>query len=435
MEADAAETYPDSVIDPSYVLRCLITLVEKEDKLRLVREGEVVQEEDETEEIELGCFLWDIATSAEFVDFMLKHELLSILLRILANPTHSHRFREVIVGVLGNVGSVRSSALNRQDLQEMLVGMWVTNDDPPTLAELARCFTACVCTAEGQQSWAPSLLDDDFIAKLAWILRSSMSELLLQRCAELLYALAYMGGQLATKLVWDHDMLGVLGAQLGQPEDRITEKIAHLMWEVVELLLSRPGLAVHPENQLGQTSDVAEERVMRKMADAFVPVAVQWLRTEVDEDDVHKICTLLLANTLAYLNEEQMAALIDARLVVSLVRLLSQSQDSGDEPIHLAVWVVLAAIVSHGATAGPVGQATEAVISALAERVDSLLPQVVRFAPLPAYQPALADVRRTLEVVASHVEGRASPLREEDLRVINLIRGFLSSSSSSAPSS
>jgi hypothetical protein len=38
------------------------------------------------------------------------------------------------------------------------------------------------------------------------------------------------------------------------------------MWEVVELLLSRPGLAVHPENQLGQTSDVAEERVMRKMA-------------------------------------------------------------------------------------------------------------------------------------------------------------------------
>jgi hypothetical protein len=126
------------------------------------------------------------------------------------------------------------------------VGMWVTNDDPPTLAELARyirkpksrvtthtrqpdplvmwrvtrCFTACVCTAEGQQSWAPSLLDDDFIAKLAWILRSSMSELLLQRCAELLYALAYMGGQLATKLVWDHDMLGVLGAQLGQPEVR-----------------------------------------------------------------------------------------------------------------------------------------------------------------------------------------------------------------------
>jgi hypothetical protein len=66
----------------------------------------------------------------QFVDFMLKHELLSILLRILANPTHSHRFRvrlphpppqslhhlpqqsrslqEVIVGVLGNVGSVRS---------------------------------------------------------------------------------------------------------------------------------------------------------------------------------------------------------------------------------------------------------------------------------------------------------------------------------------
>jgi BarA-like signal transduction histidine kinase len=32
----------------------------------------------------------------------------------------------------------RFSALNRQDLQEMLVGMWVTNDDPPTLAELAR---------------------------------------------------------------------------------------------------------------------------------------------------------------------------------------------------------------------------------------------------------------------------------------------------------
>ncbi len=43
----------------SYVLRCLITLVEKEDKLRPVREGEVVrgrcEEEDETEEIELGC--------------------------------------------------------------------------------------------------------------------------------------------------------------------------------------------------------------------------------------------------------------------------------------------------------------------------------------------------------------------------------------------
>jgi hypothetical protein len=103
--------------------------------------------------------------------------------------------------------------------------------------------------------------------------------------------------------------------------------------------------------------------------------------------------------------------------VVSLVRLLSQSQDSGDEPIHLAVWVVLAAIVSHAGTspprharavvcalvdlvgaetAEPVGQATEAVISALAERVDSLLPQVVRFAPLPAYQPALADVRCTV---------------------------------------
>ena len=39
----------------SYVLRCLITLVEKEDKIRPVREGEVAQEEDETEEIELGC--------------------------------------------------------------------------------------------------------------------------------------------------------------------------------------------------------------------------------------------------------------------------------------------------------------------------------------------------------------------------------------------
>ncbi len=48
------------------------------------------------------------------------------------------------------------------------------------------------------------------------------------------------------------------------------------------------------------------------------------------------------------------------------------------------------------ATAEPVGQATETVISALAERVDSLLPQVVRFAPLPAYQPALADVCRTV---------------------------------------
>jgi hypothetical protein len=40
------------------------------------------------------------------------------------------------------------------------------------------------------------------------------------------------------------------------------------MWEVVELLLSRPGLAVHPEDQQSQTSDVAEERVMRKMAGA-----------------------------------------------------------------------------------------------------------------------------------------------------------------------
>ncbi len=51
-------------------------------------------------------------------------------------------------------------------------------------------------------------------------------------------------------------------------QDRITEKIAHLMWEVVELLLSRPGLAVHPEDQQSQTSDAAEERVMRKMAGA-----------------------------------------------------------------------------------------------------------------------------------------------------------------------
>jgi hypothetical protein len=40
------------------------------------------------------------------------------------------------------------------------------------------------------------------------------------------------------------------------------------MWEVVELLLSRPGLAVHPEDQQSQTSDAAEERVMRKMASA-----------------------------------------------------------------------------------------------------------------------------------------------------------------------
>jgi hypothetical protein len=153
-----------------------------------------------------------------------------------------------------------------------------------------RCFTACVCTSEGQQSWTPTFADDEFIAKLAWILRSALNELLMQRSAELLYALLYVGKGLTAKLVWEHDVLAVIGAQLVQPEvaarvpslslplhcdmmahalgteracvqERITEKIAHLLWEVVELLLSRPGLATQHED-----SAAAEERVMRKLA-------------------------------------------------------------------------------------------------------------------------------------------------------------------------
>lgn len=71
---------------------------------------------------------------------------------------------------------------------------------------------------------------------------------------------------------------------------------------------------------------------------------------EVDDEDIHKICSLLVANGLPYASDQDVFA--DAGLVGSLFHLTFCAIDAGDEPVHLAVWMILSHTASLERTNG-----------------------------------------------------------------------------------
>jgi hypothetical protein len=85
--------------------------------------------------------------------------------------------------------------------------------------------------------------------------------------------------------------------------------------------------------------------------EALLPAAMRWLAADVDEDDIHKICALTLANTMSSMPQGDLARFADANHVSSLARLLENSSDGA---VSLAAWVVLSAIASLSSSGTPI---------------------------------------------------------------------------------
>ncbi|KAL1131357.1 hypothetical protein AAG570_010975 [Ranatra chinensis] len=138
------------------------------------------------------CLLWDMTIEKDVVNFMMKHDFLSIATKVIQS-SENMRIIEIIVGVIGNmccVESVRGELSQRKETVETLLALLETPDSC-VLVQLVRLLHSTAWDLVHNPDYGPHWLENEFnntrlSSHIAFILMSSTNEELLFCVLELL---------------------------------------------------------------------------------------------------------------------------------------------------------------------------------------------------------------------------------------------------------
>lgn len=175
-----------------------------------------------------GCVLWDVSCSAPNARFLFESGVLMIIDKLLGEESHSTRLREVLCGILANMGSVSPAlchAIAKQDqggLAVRIVSLLWSSSDVSTLREVFRLLYAALGLSSG--AWVPLLLETDvYLTQTCVLFGSSLDNDLQERAVHVLLAAVCYHRALAVPLLLQQSisvtMLATIVVQGAQGSD------------------------------------------------------------------------------------------------------------------------------------------------------------------------------------------------------------------------
>eukprot|EP01052_Picozoa_sp_SAG31_P030760 SAG31_NODE_3185_length_4579_cov_2.704911_1_plen_298_part_00 len=139
--------------------------------------------------------LWDLAADTERATFLQEHHLLDVIsLILLSHERHRPRLTELCLGTVANMAAVPIVAQavgNDANLPTILLRVWMTCADAPTLSELARLFMGLATLPVSNVTWHQILGAAQPLNQLLCLAMNASEPLLLSRLSGLLLSLCH----------------------------------------------------------------------------------------------------------------------------------------------------------------------------------------------------------------------------------------------------
>lgn len=157
-------------------------------------EIEILQEENDALVVAAKT-LWDLAADTERTIFLHEHHLLDVIsLILLSHERHRPRLTELCLGTVANMAAVPIVAQTIGDdanLPTILLRVWMTCADAPTLSELARLFMGLATLPVSSVTWHQILGAAQPLNQLLCLAMNASEPLLLSRLSGLLLSLCH----------------------------------------------------------------------------------------------------------------------------------------------------------------------------------------------------------------------------------------------------
>ncbi|KAL4199912.1 hypothetical protein AMTRI_Chr03g53660 [Amborella trichopoda] len=139
---------------------------------------------------EYGCILWDLAANQAHAELMVQNLLVDVLLASLSVAT-SARMTEIFLGIMANLAChdvPRNVMVSTEGLIEKVLEQLFL-DDCPSLSETCRLLVVCLQSSRAIK-WINALESEPILQRLLWITGNTLNSQLLEKCVELLLAIA-----------------------------------------------------------------------------------------------------------------------------------------------------------------------------------------------------------------------------------------------------
>ncbi|BFI30856.1 hypothetical protein MPTK2_3g16150 [Marchantia polymorpha subsp. ruderalis] len=295
----------------------------------------VASEEDPMEEA--GCVLWDLAATESHANFMVENHVLDVLSAVLCMP-HSDRMREICLGIFGNLachaGPVKAIVTVEGLIPTLVEQLFV--EDTPSLTEACRLLSAGL-HSDVAVAWVATIKSPKVLERIMWMAANTLNCQLLEKCTELILAMADSRRDAASVLL--PPLL-----ELGLP-DLITDLIAFELTAITDGISTRGDVVLDIVLQIAEALSISDEFASKlaasnKLFCLSCQIILLSARDEIGPSGI--TATVLIANLLT---EE--AGLIQQVLhdPVLLGRLLALVPSAGDDPgARNALWSILGRI-------------------------------------------------------------------------------------------
>ncbi|XP_073993349.1 uncharacterized protein isoform X2 [Rhodnius prolixus] len=144
------------------------------------------------------CSLWDMTLEKDVVNLLMKHDIITIISRVIELcSTSNNRLTEIMVGLLGNMCCVSSNVrIELSQREETITNILLLFDSPdaPVLIQLIRLVHATAWDLLKEKDNVPSWLENELISfrlcnYITFILKSSTNDELLYGTLEFLNTL------------------------------------------------------------------------------------------------------------------------------------------------------------------------------------------------------------------------------------------------------
>ncbi|KAL2634919.1 hypothetical protein R1flu_006398 [Riccia fluitans] len=320
-------------------VRCRVEGGELERETENLPESDIPQKivgEDDPRE-EAGCVLWDLAATESHANFMVENHVLEVLSTVLCTP-HSDRMREICLGIFGNLachaGPVKA-VLTVEGLIPTLVEQLFV-EDTPSLTEACRLLSAGL-HSEVAVAWVTAIKPLKVLERIMWMAANTLNSQLLEKCTELILAMADSRRDAASVLLPRLLQLGL--------RDLLTDLIDSELRAISEGVSTRGDLVLDIVLQIAEALSISDEFASQLTASSKLfclscQIILLSGRDEIGPSGI--TATVLIANLLT---EE--AGLIQQVLhdPVLLGRLLALVPSAGDDPgARNALWSILGRI-------------------------------------------------------------------------------------------
>uniref|UniRef100_A0A8D8EY77 Protein saal1 n=2 Tax=Culex pipiens TaxID=7175 RepID=A0A8D8EY77_CULPI len=175
----------DRIGETMYSERFVLSTVLKLPQL----DGPLAEDEDFEKDL---CSLWDMTIEADVVLFLLKHDVVELLIG-LAEGSKDHRLVEILLGIVGNMCCLEETHKVLYENKSLFLSLcgFLESSDTLTLVQLMRIFTTILDKSDDEAfCWFKVIREqEDITEKLAFILSSTTSSELIQHTLEAVHAM------------------------------------------------------------------------------------------------------------------------------------------------------------------------------------------------------------------------------------------------------